>query len=71
MKSSLSNTSHLNDDDDDKRANIISYAHKRSILRKLMICQRKQFMLRKEQMDMNKLKKHLMKKVTFLCFSRA
>ena len=39
--------------------NQISYAHKRSILRKLMICQRKKFMLKKEQVEMNRLKNNL------------
>jgi hypothetical protein len=42
--------------DGNLRAN---YGHKRSILRKLMIAQRQQFLLRKEQADLNKLKKNL------------
>jgi hypothetical protein len=36
-----------------------NYGHKRSILRKLMIAQRQQFLLRKEQADFKKLKKNL------------
>jgi hypothetical protein len=39
--------------------NILQYARKRSILRKLMICQRKKFMLKKEQADFNRMKKNL------------
>ena len=36
-----------------------SYMHKQSILRKLMIAQRKKFIMKKEQADMNKLRKKL------------
>lgn len=34
----------------------LEYGRKRSILRKLMIAQRKQFLLKKEQLDLNKIK---------------
>ena len=36
-----------------------NYARKRSILRKLMICQRKKFMFKKEQLELNRMKKNL------------
>ena len=37
----------------------INYGHKRSILRKLMIAQRQQFLFRKEQAELNKIKTNL------------
>jgi hypothetical protein len=37
----------------------LNYGHKRSILRKLMIAQRKQFLFKKEQVDLQKAKKDL------------
>ena len=36
-----------------------NYGHKRNILRKLMIAQRKKFIAKKEQVDFNRLKKNL------------
>lgn len=36
-----------------------NYGHKRSILRKLMIAQRKKFMIKKEQCEFNRLKSKL------------
>lgn len=49
------------DDEQKIRANMIvaNYGRKRSVLRKLMIAQRKQFLLRKEQADLNKIKNNL------------
>jgi hypothetical protein len=38
---------------------MLNYAHKRSILRKLMIAQRQQFLVRKEQVELQKLKSNL------------
>jgi hypothetical protein len=36
-----------------------NYGHKRSILRKLMIAQRKKFMMKKEQVEFNRMKDNL------------
>jgi hypothetical protein len=61
MKEQFNNNNNNNKNQNQQPNNLLcnNYARKRSILRKLMICQRKKFMFKKEQLEMDRMKKNL------------